>query len=310
MNGENLNPGATSKLELSYSAIEDWTRCPSYYLYRRVFNICGTGESMGAASFGQAFHLADEVRAKGSSIEQAIDVALASFNPDPTDEVRTPIKLRILLEEYFKYYAFDVQRYEWLGSEIWFEIPLTDDISFRGYIDKVLRERSTGSIWFKDIKTTSTPASFVAEPNAQFEGYLAADEVVKPVLYLENDLKGLIVDVVAVQKGKPDFRKDSKGFYAGKGPADCFFRYPTYRTPEQLKEWNLQIRMIAYMIHSCYQLETWPMFTSNCRKYNRECAYRGICNRPPQERGSIINSSLFKQREQRPQKGEPIPTAP
>ena len=298
MNDDKITTGGTEYLsqepiELSHSAINDWARCPSYYLYRRVFKISPVGEKEGARGFGKAVHLADELRSKGAASDQAIDAALASFTPDATDDLRTPYRLRLLLEEYFKYYSFDVQRYDWLGSEVWFSLPLTPTINYRGYIDKVLKEKASGTIWFKDIKTTSMPSSFVSEPNSQFSGYLIADKVLKPTLYPGAELKGLIVDVIAVQKTKPEARKDGKGWLAGKGPSDVFFRYPTYRTPAQLVEWEMETRVLAYMIQSCHEMGVWPRW-DNCRKYNQECPYRPLCNRETKDRANIINSQMYQ----------------
>jgi RecB family exonuclease len=297
VNGSGLKIGATEPVELSYSALSDFQRCPLYYFYNRVLKVVPVGEHMMAPVFGQAFHAADEAHSKGMPIPQAVDVALAIYTPvyKTAEAIRTPELLRTLLEEYFKYYAFDLQRYEWIGSEVPFEIMLTPDLQYRGIIDKVMRDKQSGKIWLKDIKTTSSPASFLSEPNDQFAAYLWAAQQ----MYPKDELAGMLVDVVGVKKNSLVFRKDGKGWYAGCGPSDTYFRYPTYRSEQQLDEWHVSTRMMCYVIQSCYQLETWPMFTSNCRKFNRECSYRGVCIQPAEARGEMLSSSMFKPKPER-----------
>lgn len=77
------------------------------------------------------------------------------YRESETDEETWTMAVAVT-EGYTREYADDFDKYDVLSTELMFAIPLTDDDIYTGTIDLVLREKSTGRVWFADYKTTTS----------------------------------------------------------------------------------------------------------------------------------------------------------
>ncbi len=280
--------------------------CPRKCYYRAELGIVPAEGTSTPLSFGIAIHLGIELWLAGHDEHQAVAEALKYYEPlCPVSETKRTIgKLQDLLEYYFQYYTNDgfqvIHVLDPLNPgtmkpavETGFGIPLftRDDglvVMYSGRQDAIgtWRQRS-GKVYGKDIKTTSSPGMFLANPNSQFTGYIWAGQQLIP------GYVGMIIDMIGVFKTKPQ-KLRSGGFAAGKGLSDIFFRYETTREQWEVNEWVTETTNLIKSMWKSRKIQQWSKNPDACMNYNSPCPYLELCNLVPSMREELINSSMYK----------------
>jgi len=98
----------------------------------------------------------------------------------------------------------------------------------------------------------------------------AAIDTVRPTA----EAKGVIIDAVQIAVG---FSRYERGF--------------TYRTPEQLKEWQQDTLLHIRAAERYAEAEYWPMNDKACNNYGG-CVFRGICSKDPSVRPAFLESNF------------------
>lgn len=158
------------------------------------------------------------------------------------------------------------------GTVVYFTSP--QPYLLCGHLDRVVNFND--SIFVMDHKTTtSTISSYFFEqwsPNNQMTLYTIAGQVI-----LNATIKGVILDAAGVLIEKPnDFKR---GF--------------TFRTPDQLAEWLVDLKYWLTMAEGYATMEYWPMNDTSCDKFGG-CKFRGICSKDPSVRDRFLEADFVK----------------
>ena len=162
---------------ISYSQYAKWLKCPNSWKLSYIDNLEKFENSINTA-FGNAVHTAVQLFLKTLYTEGAIaadsldligifdkeyDIETAKvINPKPTDEKLTEFKNdgKAILD-YFTSPAnrlkhFPSKVFEVIGVELPLKVPIRGGtIVYKGYLDIVLKEKSTGKIHILDFKTST-----------------------------------------------------------------------------------------------------------------------------------------------------------
>ena len=143
-----------------------------------------------------------------------------------------------------------------------------------GHLDRVVTFND--SIFVMDHKTTtSTISPYFFDnwsPSNQMTLYTLAGQVI-----LKADIKGVILDAAGVLIEKPnDFKR---GF--------------TFRTPDQLSEWLVDLKYWLTIAESYATMEYWPMNDTSCDKFGG-CKFRGVCSKDPSVRDRFLEADFIK----------------
>jgi RecB family exonuclease len=94
-------------------------------------------------------------------------------------------------ENYFKTWAVTDNKFEVVATELQFAIPLTDDLTYTGTIDLVVKDKY-GQIWFYDHKTTNSIESYEkrADMDRQISRYWWA------LQQLGYDVHGFVYNII------------------------------------------------------------------------------------------------------------------
>jgi hypothetical protein len=144
-----------------------------------------------------------------------------------------------------------------------------------GHLDRVVTFND--SIFVMDHKTTTAAVSpyFFDQwsPSNQMTLYTIAGQVV-----LNAPIKGVILDAAGVLIEKPnDFKR---GF--------------TFRTPDQLSEWLVDLKYWLTMAEGYANMSYWPMNDTSCDKFGG-CKFRGVCSKDPAVRDRFLEADFVKQ---------------
>ncbi len=144
-----------------------------------------------------------------------------------------------------------------------------------GHIDRVVD--FNGSLMILDHKTTSTTLGSYYfdqyEPHNQMSLYTLAGKIV-----LNTVIKGVIID--AAQILLEDENRFVRGF--------------TYRTAEQLEEWQDSLCLTLGYAEACATQDYWPQNDTACDKFGG-CKFRGICSKSPQVRDKFLATDFIVQ---------------
>ena len=149
-----------------------------------------------------------------------------------------------------------------------------------GHLDKVVD--FNGSLFVMDHKTTTTTVSphwFEQwSPSNQMTLYSYAGKVV-----LHSPIKGVILNAAQLML---DYEKS--GDYGAR-----FVRGFTYRTPDQLEEWLLDLRYWLDLAERYATEDYFPMNDTACDKFGG-CRFRDICSKSPQVREQFLKTDFDK----------------
>lgn len=143
-----------------------------------------------------------------------------------------------------------------------------------GHLDRVVRFND--HLFVMDHKTTTTtPSEYyfnTFDPSNQMTLYTIAGGMV-----LHTPIKGVIIRAAQILLEKP--HRFISGF--------------TYRTPDQLDEWLLDLRLHLNNAEAYAEAGYWPMNDTACDKFGG-CRFRGICSKSPDVREMFLKADFTK----------------
>lgn len=165
--------------------------------------------------------------------------------------------------------------------EFSFHLPISDDISFVGHIDRLCLD-AAGEIFVHDQKTTGqtiSPHYFAGfKPDIQMAMYTFAGKVI-----YQAPVKGVIIDAAQVVVG---FSR--------------FSRAPVLFTDDELDEWYKEMQDLIESIR--YHTKRYvnekidlPRRPASCGNYGG-CPFRNVCSRPPQVREAYLRADFVQSR--------------
>lgn len=141
-----------------------------------------------------------------------------------------------------------------------------------GHIDRIVEFNDT--LMVMDRKTTTATLSEYYfkqyEPNNQMTLYTIATKAL-----LDSPAKGVIVDAAQILLEQPH----------------VFQRGFTYRTPDQMEEWLMDLRITLANAEAYATANYWPMNDTACDKFGG-CAFREVCNKSPQTRHLYLETDF------------------
>lgn len=153
------------------------------------------------------------------------------------------------------------------------DIEVTQPYILCGHLDRVVSFNEEKFVM--DRKTSSmslTPYYFAQfEPNNQMTLYTLASKVV-----LDTPVRGVIIDAARIGDGFTEF---GRGF--------------TYRTPDQLEEWLVDLRYWLALAEQYAIANYFPMNDTACDKFGG-CRFRSICSKSPSVRERFLEGNFVK----------------
>lgn len=167
------------KKRVSYSQYATWFRCPRKWAFDYLENLRKFEGSINTC-FGTAVHDAlqmylEILYTKGHEEADAIklfDIFKVAFDRELKEGVENNLKYT---EDDYTEFCFDAQdvlgeftkpsnrlknfpskKYEFIGSEVPIEMDIKYNVQFVGFLDVVLRDKSTGKYKIIDFKTSAT----------------------------------------------------------------------------------------------------------------------------------------------------------
>ena len=283
--------------------------CPRLYQYTMIDGYVGRGESIHLR-FGIEYHQAlqdyDIARATGISHEDAVHDAISDLvrrtHDWSVDETVKPGKYKnrqtivSLVLDYLDHYVDDPAE-TYIKSdgkpavELSFRFELdwgpeaghalgdgpeagTQPYLLSGHLDRVINFND--NLFVLDHKTTTTTLTdyYFAqyEPSNQMTLYSLAGHTV-----LDAPIKGVCISGAQILLDSPN----------------RFVRRFTYRTPDQLDEWLMDLRFHLANAEHYATVEYWPMNDTACDKFGG-CKFRGICSKSPQVREMFLKTDFVK----------------
>lgn len=267
--------------------------CPRLYQYIIIEGWTSDSESVHLR-FGQEYHRAledfDKLTCAGATREDAIRqvvaetvVRTAEWRPDPDTKVgkyKNQDSLLRTIVDYLDYYANDpAKTYVKVDGTPAVEVSFNFELDLMatteqpyllcGHLDRVVE--FNGDVYVMDRKTTtSTLGSHYFDqyaPHNQMSLYTFASQIV-----LDSPIKGVIIDAAQIMID-----------------ASRFVRGITYRSPDQIEEWIVDvyrwIDLAAYYAEEGY----WPQNDTACDKFGG-CRFREICSKSPAVREQYLHS--------------------
>lgn len=165
-----------STTNYSYSKLDTYEQCPFKFKLRYIDDFYVHSDSL-ATELGTAIHSCEERIAKAIQADEVIDyislknelivllVTLQHKYPEDfeakdksgrtiADKVNSYLDTGIYnLEQFMKEHP----TYKIVGIEQHFQLPLTEEINFNGFIDRVFYDEAINHYYIQDIKTYATP---------------------------------------------------------------------------------------------------------------------------------------------------------
>jgi hypothetical protein len=288
------------------STLDSFRACPRKYFYRHVKNWTPDVISHNLV-FGLCWHAAMDVVWESAKIsatnEQILAAAMLSFMeewfvwyPLERDQAegmfgnsldddrfpKTPGRAKDMLHHYIRTKRQEIAKYELLGVEEPFIVPLTVEDSRLFYIgrnDKVYRHYQDNKVRIVDHKTTKSDAQGWQDtfcPNSQVDGYLFHGTVT-----YGDDFWGMEIDGALCQKGSTKTARFD--FPPGIG----FTTVPIQRQLGFVESWlwdtqyliksiEAHERMLASCKPTDDYLQAFEKHTTACG-YFAGCEYRNLC---------------------------------
>lgn len=306
-------PGTKIQYAYDSTSLGMLKTCPRLYQYTMIDGWASKDESVHL-TFGIHYHSAlqnyDIAKAAGASHDEAMHSAITQAMHDiegwevdrdsKAGKYKNPETLISLVVDYLDHYEDDPAetyiksdgtaavelsfRFEldWgpeAGKELVKEGPPYDEYIARsyllsGHLDRVINFND--NLFVLDHKTTTTTLSdyYFAqyEPNNQMTLYSLAGATV-----LDAPIKGVCISGAQIMLESPN----------------RFVRRFTYRTPDQLDEWLLDLRFHLANAEHYATVEHWPMSDTSCDKFGG-CKFRGVCSKSPQVREMFLKNDFVK----------------
>lgn len=263
----------------------------------------------GADSWFDVYRVAaDEIPLPGIALAAALTGIRDYAAAHPAIDESSLAKAEIMMTAYDARWADSMREYEVLGIEVEFiaMIPGRRKLRIAGKIDKLLRRRADGSIWYMDHKTTGADLS----AGSTYWTKLRLDPQVS--IYfggcraLGYEPAGCLYDVIdrpaqKLFKATPeDKRKYTKGgqLYANQRATDetieefrerlgsmiaeapdaYFARAEIVRLETELEESAKDVEETALQIRAAAASDHAPRNPDHCFLYGRACSYFDVCS--------------------------------
>ena len=143
-----------TKLVLSNSQAQMWQHSPRCYWWRYIRGIVPSGSGMPNPNltWGDVLHKGLEwlYSGGGYTVDKTPLQTLKDFG-----DFHTPDAFERALSDYAPIYEEDLMRFEVLGTEVSLTHDFNTQLAWLGKIDLIMREKSSGAIYFLDHKTTT-----------------------------------------------------------------------------------------------------------------------------------------------------------
>lgn len=287
-------------LQIDNTSLETFATCPRASQYLLVSR--RTTHQNAALTFGSAIHegleayyknprLSDDHRLQLALIHTLIPFEGRSF---PINEWRTADRACDTIQRYIKRYPtepFTILDCE-AAVELPFSIPLCT-MEFNGMVNGVqvdtvhvywtgkidLAVQQDGSYWVMDHKTTSMVGPSFWDHfhlSNQTVGYVWAAQK----LY-NAQFAGLIVNCIV---GRPITKS---------GTHTDFERQRFYYTPEQVNEWEENVKTMVGDFLANLHRNHFPMHTTWCIGKYGKCKFHDVCSLPNDSRMAMLNSDHY-----------------
>ena len=247
-----------------YTMLSAFLRCRFYYYFRHVRHLVPK-ITKAPLSFGQTWHSATELLAKGKSLNEVQIHFKSSYKNETNDLLRTKERGALMLKVYQEKY--EKAPIKFLYTETPFAIHFPDNIIMCGRMDGIVEWQC--GVYVFERKTTSRLGSTFFEKfelNYQIDGYCLG------CMELVGACNGAIIDAARVCKPAPNMNDD-------------FVRDVVSRTKNELvlAKKNI-IEIVEDMQHG-------PIYQNKdaCMQYNQKCQYHDLCMGACDER--IIRAS-------------------
>lgn len=257
-------------IRLSHSALDTLQECERKFQLSRLLVDPNTKEESEHTVFGRAYGVGVATYMTMQDSDQAIFQAYLAYWPEIESDKKNQAMMVGALLSAFPILDTLLMEYEIAffngrpAVELSFRLDITDELYFVGYIDLVLRNRSTGiySVW--DAKSTGLQLldlSPLYQYSGQVLGYsVALDRIVgEPVASYDVGFIVAQLDSRTQKAKKTHLMTWSKSLM------------------DRLK-WFLTLAMDAKRIEQMQETGHWPMRAHSCLSYNRPCRYFGTCH--------------------------------
>lgn len=281
--------------KFSISGLATGDACPRKFKYSRIDQRIPARED-DALSFGRAMHKVLEVWHQDGG-EHALDSITAIAGQLSIEDI---CRITALTQ----FYDPPVDEYRVVGTEVPFETTLQDPdtggylkgVRFRGVVDLVLEDKSTGELIIVDHKTTSQPilgygpywAS--AAINDQFAAYarvwgahrVVVNAIKKPTIRLrkndtpEDYLQRLLDTII-------------------ENPAEYYQWREYHKTEQDLEDIARSLCQRVRVLRRRYKDNAWPMHPQSCQTIYGACSYLDVCS----GQATLDDPNLFMDREYR-----------
>lgn len=244
---------------VSPSFIEEIKSCQRKFALKRLFGLEQVSiEDKRSADLGTRIHKYLEEVSKGQ-LPTTLDEEALSFG-----------------SRYCQHYNFPASE-TIVNSELKVEAPLTDRITIRGIIDKVIEK--DGNIILCDYKTSKSVRTWVT-PLASFSDQITA-------YYWLSKKNNLIINdfvIDAIDVSKLAEKEDR-----------TFSRINAPRSESQIKEWEERTILEVNDIISAIERDSFKAaYNGECTKFGTGCAFRDVCAALPEHRPNILKSQYTK----------------
>jgi len=300
-------PGTNLQWAWDSTSLGLFKTCPRLYEYVMIQGWSSKSESIHL-TFGSAYHSALEAysrsRAAGISHEDSIHDVIANLLRSTADwdvDVSTkPGKYKNrntllgLVLDYLDHFIDDpTETYIMSDGTPAVELSFRFELDWGpegfdpmpslpyllcGHLDRVVSFND--QLFVMDHKTTTTaPGDYYFnqyQPNNQMTLYTIAGQVI-----LNAPIRGVIISAAQILLEKPN----------------RFIRGFTYRTPDEIDEWLLDLRLHLNLAESYAEAKYWPMNDTACNNYGG-CKFRGICSKSPDVREMFLKADFEKKEPQ------------
>ena len=254
---------------LSHSSRSSVHLCPrKYQLYRMNSKDTGVEDSSSSVTFayghavGQGIQSALEGKTETQifmDVFLAWDYDLLGANPRQKKSIWEAIFavqkfIAISSQGYLEDY--ELVYYEGKPAvELSFRVHLPDGFKYRGYVDVVLRHKTTGAILVLELKTSSgAPNSATFKNSGQALGYSVVLDRIFP------DMSAYEVLYLVYHTAGREFTE----FYFEKSLL-------------QRALWLQELLIDCELIKLYHSYDVYPMHGENCRSFFKDCEYLGLC---------------------------------
>lgn len=257
-------------IRLSHSALDELHECERKFQLSRLLVDPTVREENEHTVFGRAYGAGIATYMVTQNSDQSIFQMFLAYWPELESDKKNQAMCVAALMNAFPLLDTLLMEYEIAifknkpAVELSFRLDITDELYFVGYIDLVLRNRSTGiySVW--DAKSTGLSLldlSPLYQNIGQVLGYsVALDRIVgEPVASYDV---GFIVAQL-----------DSRTQKARKTHLMTW-----NKTLLDRLKWFMTLTMDAKKIEMMQETGHWPMRGDSCLSFNRPCRYFGTCN--------------------------------